>query len=254
MEKKKFTGSENFPQKFKVLPVPSDNSESANLPAHSSFADEYIIFNYIKNGDRIRLKKELTDYFSRGMVMGRMSGNSLRQIQYWAVATISVAVHYAILGGLDETAAFNLSDEVIRKVDCCSESEEIFSIIKEDAFTLTELVQKAKNNPAKTAAVRKCLHYIQLNLKKRISVSELADLCSLSEGYLSNQFKSQMGMNITDYILKEKIELGKNLLLKGESYTEISYSLGFCSESHFISSFKKVCGFTPGKFLEMTKA
>ena len=42
----------------------------------------------------------------------------------------------------------------------------------------------------------------------------------------------------------------KNLLAKGFEYGEIGYYLGFCSQTHYIESFKKQYGTTPKKYAQ----
>lgn len=236
-------------QKIHILPIELEQitAEQELGITHSSFNEEYILFCCIQAGSVDFLRKGIKEYFSHEMVMGRMSGNNLRQIQYWAVSTIAVAVHYAILGGLDETDAFNMSDYAIRAVDNCTEEEDIFSLIKEKAIVLCKMVAAAKYNRAKSTLVRKCLHYIHNHLSLQITLDDLSKICGASSGYISKQFKKEMNCNLHDYIMKEKIEASLILLKLGYSYADICYKLGFCSESHFITCFKKITGKTPGK-------
>lgn len=55
-------------------------------------------------------------------------------------------------------------------------------------------------------------------------------------------------MSLHNYILQEKLEASKVLLLQGVSYEAISYDFAFCSETHYITCFKKKFGMTPGEF------
>lgn len=233
--------------KFTVLPIPGNDSEKEDF-THSSFSAEYRIFCHIREGNVELVKEDLENYFGAEMIMGKMSGNSLRQVQYWAVSTIAVAVHYAILGGVDETDAFNLSDKVIRKIDCCQDVEEIFYIIKQQAIIITDLVQKSSESLGTSLPVKKCIHYIKQNFRGKINLKDLAKVSGLSENYISSKFKKEMGQSLNSYILHEKIEEAKKLLMADENYLDIVYRLGFCSESQFIAQFKKVTGITPGKY------
>ena len=244
--------------KFQILPTsPATQDLETEREfglSHSSFKEELLLFNLIKNGKVSELKNKMTEYFSKEIIMGRMTGNSERQIKYWAVSTIAVAVHYAILGGLDETDAFNESDKVIRKIDSIhnfndpNESQEIFSILQEEAVNLTKKVYSAKEKQGKSKIVKDALHYIHLNLKERITVSDLAQYCSVSTGYIAKKFKKETGYKINDYILKEKLESAKLYLSQGKSIEEVAFELSFCTESYFIECFKNQYGVTPKKF------
>lgn len=239
--------------KITILPVNKEEllEQRERGITQTSFKSEYILFCCIRDGAVELLKQGIDDYFSQPMIMGRMSGNNLRQIQYWAVATISVAVHYAILGNFDETEAFTMSDEVIRKVDVCSDSDEIFMLIKEKALILCEKVRENNINQAGislTPVIRKALHFIHNNIFTKIKLDDISSYCGVSSGYVSKEFKKQTGMNFSEYVVREKTKQAKIMLLDDISYSDICYRLGFCSESHFIACFVKVEGITPKKY------
>lgn len=65
---------------------------------HTPFHYELLLFRAIQNGDRKGVEDSLTLYQNSGLIIGHMSDNPLREIHYWAVSTIAVAIHYAILG------------------------------------------------------------------------------------------------------------------------------------------------------------
>ena len=70
---------------------------------HTAFRYERLLFRSIQNGDLEGVKAAINSYRSQGLVIGHMSNNPIREIHYWAVSTIAIAIHYAILGGLDES-------------------------------------------------------------------------------------------------------------------------------------------------------
>ena len=58
-------------------------------------------------------------------------------------------------------------------------------------------------------------------------------------------FKKHEHISLSDYILKEKIALVKNLLIYSNyTYSEIANYLGFSSQSHLGSRFKKETSYT----------
>ncbi|TCP23618.1 helix-turn-helix protein [Tenacibaculum skagerrakense] len=64
--------------------------------------------------------------------------------------------------------------------------------------------------------------------------------------YLSNVFSEVKGITIQQYIIFNKIERVKELLLYDElTLTEISYRLHYSSVAHLSNQFKKVTGLTP---------
>ena len=68
--------------------------------------------------------------------------------------------------------------------------------------------------------------------------------------YLSNIFSEVKGITIQQFIIANKIEKVKELLVHGElSLTEISYNLQYSSVAHLSHQFKKFTGFTPTYYL-----
>ena len=67
--------------------------------------------------------------------------------------------------------------------------------------------------------------------------------------YLSTLFKQYEGISFSDFVMREKINLAKSLLIYSqESYGQISATLGFSSQSHMGKHFKKLTGMTPIQF------
>ncbi len=64
--------------------------------------------------------------------------------------------------------------------------------------------------------------------------------------YLSNLFSSVMGMTIEKYIILQRVEKVKELLVYDElSLKEIAYQLDYSSIQHLSNQFKKITGLTP---------
>ena len=62
----------------------------------------------------------------------------------------------------------------------------------------------------------------------KLSTSDIAAAMHMSPNYLSNLFKKEEGITITDYILNEKIKLVENMLM----YSHYSYSTIFSNHTN----------------------
>ncbi len=70
--------------------------------------------------------------------------------------------------------------------------------------------------------------------------------------YLSTLFSEVEGITIEKYIINQKIERVKELLVYDElSLSEIAFKMGYSSVAHLSSQFKKVTGLTPGFFRKL---
>jgi AraC-like DNA-binding protein len=67
--------------------------------------------------------------------------------------------------------------------------------------------------------------------------------------YMANLFSAMEGMTIEQYIIANKIERVKELILHDElTLTEIAYRLRYSSVAHLSNQFKKITGLTPSFF------
>lgn len=69
--------------------------------------------------------------------------------------------------------------------------------------------------------------------------------------HLSNLFSEVEGITIEQYIINQKIEKVKELLMYDElSLSQIALQLGYSSTAHLSAQFKKLTGFTPSQFIQ----
>lgn len=67
--------------------------------------------------------------------------------------------------------------------------------------------------------------------------------------YLSNLFSEVEGITIEQFIINQKVERVKELLIYDErTLSEIALDLGYSSTAHLSAQFKKLTGFTPTQF------
>jgi len=104
------------------------------------------------------------------------------------------------------------------------------------------LIEKIKN------VITEMIHYSDEVPKMNYSdfISEKLDY---DYTYLSNLFSEIKGITIQQFIIVNKIERAKELLLYDElNLTEISYKLNYSSVAHLSNQFKKVTGLSPTHF------
>lgn len=235
---------------IKILPYEISKSLSAQLgvsETHLSYKAEKRLLTCVSQGDIRKLIEELK-LFSNTIGVGEMSCDNLNQYKYMAVSTITLATRYAIEGGLNEADAYGFSDMFIRKIDIMKSPDIIMGALAQAVIELTNSVADEKSRMKYSPHIRKCVNYINKNISKKITIKDLSEKCGLSADYLSHLFKSEIGENLSSYILRTKLELSKALLLEGLDNSQIADTLGFSSQSHFISVFRKQYAITPKQF------
>ncbi len=77
----------------------------------------------------------------------------------------------------------------------------------------------------------------------------LADKIGQSYGYISNLFSDVTYTSIANFIILQKVERAKQLILTNElTITEIAWKLNYSSVAHFSNQFKSATGLTPSAF------
>ncbi len=215
--------------------------------SHQRYADELKFFNLIKNGQLDIIKANM-DLINENKV-GRMSKNPLRQDVYEFVAAITLVTRFAMEGGLEEEEAYHLSDVYIQKADACVNSTQLWDLYSHMILDFTQRVHNSKKETETSASIQLVLDYIYSHLHYEISLKTLAKHAGFTETYLCYLFKKEIGDTITEFIHKKRVAEAQSLLRYSE-YTlgEISQYLGFCSQSHFTSIFRKYSDMTPAQF------
>ncbi|WP_269227572.1 helix-turn-helix domain-containing protein [Flavobacterium eburneipallidum] len=90
-----------------------------------------------------------------------------------------------------------------------------------------------------------------LNVKSSVYLAEKLDR---TYGYLSNLFSEVTYTSIENFIILQKIEYTKQLIINNQlSLTEIAFKLNYSSVAHLSSQFKNTTGITPSAFQRIIK-
>lgn len=98
--------------------------------------------------------------------------------------------------------------------------------------------------------LNRVLDFIHTHLDQNLALSELAAIAQVSPNYFAAQFKCATGMPPHQYLILQRIERAKDLLIREKlSIADVATQLGFAHQSHFTKHFKRVMGVTPRQFL-----
>lgn len=90
-----------------------------------------------------------------------------------------------------------------------------------------------------------------VNVKSSVYLSEKL---GYSYGHLSSLFSEVTYTSIENFIILQKIEHAKQLIINNElSLTEIAFKLNYSSMAHLSSQFKNITGITPSAFQRIIK-
>ena len=94
--------------------------------------------------------------------------------------------------------------------------------------------------------IKKTIQYINCHINQTIEIDELVKLTRWEKHHFSRMFNKYVGMTPYQYILNQKIDYSKSLLIEtNNQIIDIAFELGFNSHSNFSIRFKKISGYTP---------
>ncbi len=99
----------------------------------------------------------------------------------------------------------------------------------------------------------KLIHHNSTENQSDINLhDEIIKDAGLSYQYVSSLFSSMEGITIEKFIIHQKIEKVKELIVYDElTLSEIAYRLGYSSVQHLSNQFKKVTGLSPSYFKKL---
>lgn len=101
--------------------------------------------------------------------------------------------------------------------------------------------------------IRDVKSYIEINIKRNITLDEISNYFNISPYYMSKLFKKKTGTNFVEYVSSRKIDLSKEMLTHTNMrILNIALELGFNEPNYFSKVFKKSVGLTPTDYRNKT--
>ena len=158
---------------------------------------------------------------------------------------------FIIVSGYDdfsycrEALRMRITDYILKPVNY----EEFGSCIDRLKIALYEERKTEEQDAQEERTITGIIRYLQEHLDKEISLNILADEFHLSSQYISQLFKSEIGVNFLAYLTSIRMERAKKLLLATSlSIGEISEKCGYADYRVFTKAFKKEEGSTPSQY------
>ena len=111
-----------------------------------------------------------------------------------------------------------------------------------------QLNKFAKNGRA-NGYVKKAVTFIEENLSRRLSLSEVAQATALSPNYLTALLGQEMGRTFVELITELRIIKASDLLTYSNlNIAQIADAVGFEDADYFSRRFRQIVGCSPGRF------
>lgn len=233
------------------------SSPKANVPASASpherdrtkiYQAEQALLEMVRKGDiNYQGALDLSSSLSSGVsVYGK---DPLRPAKINVIVFTSLVCRAAMEGGLSPQIAYPLGDSYIEAAENSHDSGELNELALTMYHDFIYRVHHLHLNPDCSPAVQKCCDYIELNLDKKIRISDLANLTGYTEYYLTEKFKKETGVPLFLYIRRAKTKRARLLLTATDlSVQQIAEKLAFSTQNYFIRCFREEAGCSPAQY------
>ncbi len=175
--------------------------------------------------------------------------NGLKVIQCSRAKHPEIA--FVIVSGYDdfsycrEALRLKITDYILKPVNY----EEFGTCIDNLKIARYQQQSEDQDEPGEERPIVGITRYLQEHLAEEISLGVLAEEFHLSGQYISQLFKSEIGVNFLAYLTNIRMEKAKKLLLStGLSIAEVSEQVGYGDYRVFTKVFKKAEGVTPSQY------
>jgi AraC family transcriptional regulator len=108
---------------------------------------------------------------------------------------------------------------------------------------------RTKVNALPKWRLRRVEQYVKAHFDRSISLSDLARVAGLSRMHFAAQFRAATGYRPREFLLHQRIEHARSLLSNTETpLAEVALAVGFCTQAHFSTVFKRITGETPARW------
>ena len=223
-------------------------SELEVLPQNYPIALEKQLSAAIVSGN----ESDAREFMNRllGDIFFQSSGD-LALIRARAADLLVLLSHAAIEGGADSKLIFDLTsgyrDELERFDSLEKMSIWLGGVLKRFVSYVFEFGDVQHQD-----SLHKIIRYIKENYMKKLTLDDISDHVFISKYHISRLFNEKMGMSVSAFINKVRVDHSKRLLAETAlPISVIASRTGFEDQSYFSKQFRAVTGMAPGKFREL---
>jgi AraC family transcriptional regulator len=115
--------------------------------------------------------------------------------------------------------------------------------------------ESARRSSLPAWKIVRIVDHIRRNLGAPLTLAELADLVGLSEFHFCRAFRDATGQTPYQRVVQERLAMAEHLLAVSDlSVQEIARQVGFASQAHFTTAFRRQKGEPPARFRRLIKA
>ncbi|BFT72321.1 helix-turn-helix domain-containing protein [Paenibacillus sp. P36] len=217
------------------------------------FAFEKKVMNAISHGDIMQLNNLYAEFGGHLLLPDNVPSRPIRSAKNELISVDTLCRMAAEKGGLPPEYVYYISEKfnvLIERTEYLPDLKALCShMLVEYCEIVNEYSTKYLNDTVKNA-----VNYINRNLLMELTLQEIAKNVHANSSYLSRKFRQEVGLNITDFINRQRVEASKTYLQKDQlSITEVAFMVGFNDLNYFTRVFKKYTSKTPTQYIKESR-
>ncbi len=220
--------------------------ENEMLFKHTPYYLEQKLINNITSGNLENALLDLREINKSSKAV--LAQDPLRSAKNSIICSCTFFYRAAINAGISPEVAFADSDAFINELERLTTKDDVLKFeetILRSCVNRVEAFLQVKYPPI----IIFSMQYIDSNLTKKLSLSDIAKHVHVHPNYLSSAFKKKTGKSLTEYINHQRLsEASYFVAHTGYEISDIAALYGYCNQGYFITKFQKEYGQTPQQF------
>lgn len=181
-------------------------------------------------------------------VLEQRTTDPLRNVKNYGVVCNTLMRKAVEAGGVHPLHIDKLSDTLARQLEKLHTVEEVLGMYNKMVHKYCLLV-KNHSMQGYSQLVQRVILRVETDLTADLSLAAHAAHLNVNASYLSTLFKKEMGMTLTEYVNRQRVEHGIFLLNATDLLIQtIAQYCGMPDVNYFTKTFKKVTGKTPSEY------
>lgn len=226
---------------FDQLVLPLDFQGTAQASSHEPELPVWSIL--LSEGACEKLSAEVAAFLEQMAHQTRLDAKRLHLFHHDFLQMVYALLHAK---GIQARQLFS-DDESVELSQRASHS--VREMIEWSRHIIAKATDYVRSIERSGSVVDRTVAYVAQNLDKPLTRDEIAGHVYLNPDYLDRIFKKETGLSVTEYVVRERMAIARQLLKKTELPVHaVASQVGFTNFSHFARIFKKHSNRSPLEF------
>lgn len=215
------------------------NTETMNIVSFEFYSQ---LIDFVKKHDVANIERWFLQLYSK---LGAVTELSLSQLYSICLQSFKYVAELLENTSKNSAGVDKLLSELKMSLLDANSVYNVVQILSEQVLSMAKQYFNTEDS-GYSQHIRKAISYIEENYGKQIKLDDVAKYVYLNPTYFSEIFKTECGVNFSDYLLNIRIEQAKKMLRETNmGIGQIAANVGYADSKYFSKIFTKAVGIKP---------